>query len=127
VLLHRSVAGKDATEAFFGLHRQEVLLRSQYARLQIGTLDGETSLVTTPVPGELSAVPYAEPSWLAQGYHSPYYKESHRKFQAALRKFMEEIVEPDAIKHEEDGKRISQDVVDKLWCVISSARTSAID
>ncbi|EIN10183.1 acyl-CoA dehydrogenase [Punctularia strigosozonata HHB-11173 SS5] len=114
VLLHRTVAGQDATDAFFGLHRHEVLLRPQYARLQIGTVDGEVSVVKVPEPGDLSGVPYAEPSWLAQGYHSPYYKESHKRFQKALRRFMEEVVEPDAIKHEEDGKRISQDVVDKL-------------
>lgn len=25
--------------------------------------------------GELSQVPYAEPTWLRSGFHSPYYKE----------------------------------------------------
>ena len=31
-----------------------------------------------------------------------------------------EVVYPDAIKCEESGKRISQDVVDKLWLVFSA-------
>ncbi|KAJ7066020.1 acyl-CoA dehydrogenase/oxidase [Mycena amicta] len=37
VLLDAQTAGQDATEAFFGLHRHEVLLQPQYARLQIAT------------------------------------------------------------------------------------------
>lgn len=109
-------AGKDATEAFFGLHRHEVLLRPQYARLQIGAVAGQKEFVTASVPGEPSSVPYAEPAWLSPGYHSPYYTDSHRKFQKAARKFFEEVVLPDAVKCEENGKRISQEVVDKLWC-----------
>ena len=27
------------------------------------------------MPGKLSKVPYAEPTWLTEGYHSPYFKE----------------------------------------------------
>lgn len=73
-MLH-SVAGQDATEAFYGLHRHEVLERPQYARLQIGVIKGEQSIIASRIPGQLSAVPYAEPTWLSQGYHSPYYKE----------------------------------------------------
>src|ERR1700761_1562965 len=72
---HDPVAGQNATEAFYSLHRQEVLTRPQYARLQIGTIKGESPRITPPVPGELSLVPYAEPSWLSQGFSSPYYSE----------------------------------------------------
>ncbi|KAI0676711.1 acyl-CoA dehydrogenase NM domain-like protein [Trametes maxima] len=114
VLLAKNVAGKDATQAFFGLHRHEVLLKPQYARLQIGTVQGQKEIVKPLAAGEVSQVPYAEPAWLLKGFHSPYYNDGHRKFQKAVRKFFEEVVYPDAIKHEEDGKRISQDVVDKL-------------
>ena len=114
-------AGKDATEAFFGLHRHEVLLRPQYARLQIGTVAGQKERVTALVAGEPSGVPYAEPAWLTPGYHSPYYNDGHRRFQKAVRKFFDEVVQPDAIKCEENGKRISQDVVDKLWYVCITA------
>ncbi|PIL36630.1 hypothetical protein GSI_00319 [Ganoderma sinense ZZ0214-1] len=114
VLLTKTVAGKDATDAFFGLHRHEVLLRPQYARLQVGTIAGQKEYIKAAVPGELSGVPYAEPAWLSQGFHSPYYNDNHRRFQKEVRKFFEEVVLPDAVKCEDNGKRISQDVVDKL-------------
>jgi len=69
-------AGKDATEAFYGLHRHDVITRPQYARLQIGTIEGEKSVIHGRVIGELSNVPYAEPTWLADGFHSSYYTEA---------------------------------------------------
>jgi hypothetical protein len=75
VLVDDAVAGKDATEAFYGLHRHEVLERPQYARLQIGVLRGEKSVITGRIVGGLSAVPYAEPTYLSKGFHSPYYTE----------------------------------------------------
>lgn len=112
--MYHDTAGKDATQAFFGLHRHEVLLRPQYARLQIGKIQGEEEVIKPPAPGEISAVPYAEASWLAEGYHSPYYTQNHRRFQNAVRKFFMEIIYPEAVKCEENGKRISQEVVDKL-------------
>lgn len=59
VLLDPEVAGQDATEAFYGLHRHEVLEKPQYARLQIGTIKGEQSIITGKVAGEISKVPYA--------------------------------------------------------------------
>lgn len=68
-------AGQDATEAFFALHRQEVLEKPQYKRLQIGVIAGEQSVIKAPVPGQISQVPYAEPTWLVNGFHSPYYTE----------------------------------------------------
>ncbi|KZT74472.1 acyl-CoA dehydrogenase NM domain-like protein [Daedalea quercina L-15889] len=114
VLLTESIAGKDATHAFFGLHRHEVLSRPQYGRLQIGTIAGEESIVKPLAIDEPSRVPYAEPSWLSAGYYSPYYSDSHRRFQRAMRKFAMEVVYPDAVKCEENGKRISQSVVDQL-------------
>ncbi|KAH8115797.1 acyl-CoA dehydrogenase NM domain-like protein [Phellopilus nigrolimitatus] len=114
VLLAKSIAGKDATDAFFGLHRHEVLRRPQYARLQIGTLAGETELVKPLAADALSDVPYAEPTWLASGFHSPYYTDSHRRFQKAVRKFVSEILAPEMEQCEQNGKRIGQSVVDKM-------------
>ncbi|KIJ70611.1 hypothetical protein HYDPIDRAFT_105350 [Hydnomerulius pinastri MD-312] len=114
VLFAPSVAGKDATDAFFGLHRHEVLLRPQYARLQIGTIIGQSELIKPPAPGAISLVPYAEPTWLSPGFHSPYYNENHRRFHQAVRAFFAQEVYPEAIRCEENGKRISQEVVDKL-------------
>lgn len=72
------IAGQDATEQFFGLHRYEVLERPQYARLQIGVIEGEEPEVIAQKVGALSKVPYAEPTWLTEGYHSPYFKEVGR-------------------------------------------------
>ena len=75
-----NTAGQDATEAFFGLHRHEVLLRPQYKRLQVGVIKDEVEQVKAPVPGSLSKVPYAEPTWLSEGFHSPYYKQVLSEF-----------------------------------------------
>ncbi|KIM39781.1 hypothetical protein M413DRAFT_74383 [Hebeloma cylindrosporum] len=114
VLLDEDIAGKDATEAFYGLHRHDVITKPQYTRLQIGTIEGEKSIIHGRVVGELSKVPYAEPTWLADGYHSTYYTENHRKFQAAVRKFIDEVVTPDAAAREEDGKPPSKSVIEAM-------------
>nr|GAT46153.1 predicted protein [Mycena chlorophos] len=114
VLFVDAVAGQDATQVFFGLHRLEVLQRPQYKRLAIGTVHGQKSLLQPPPPGHISRVPYAEATWLVPGYSSPYYSANHRKFQAAVRTFFEEVVRPAAIESEDNGKKIPQDVVDKM-------------
>jgi hypothetical protein len=108
------IAGQDATEQFYGLHRHEIIIRPQYARLQIGQLKEERPVIYGRVDGEASDVPYAEPTWLSKGFQSPYYKESHRKLQKAMRQFVDEVVYPDAQAREEDGKRPSQAVFDKM-------------
>lgn len=50
-------------------------MKPQYARLQIGVIAGEAAVIHSRVVGELSKVPYAEPTWLSEGYHSPYYTD----------------------------------------------------
>ncbi|KAG6865908.1 hypothetical protein C0991_010741 [Blastosporella zonata] len=112
VLLESDVAGQDATETFFSLHRYEVLQRPQYARLQIGTMLGETQTIFPRAPGALSKVPYAEPTWLTDGYHSPYYKDHHRAFQKTLRTFVDETIFPDAQALQENGKMPSKKVLE---------------
>ncbi|KAF5327846.1 hypothetical protein D9619_004961 [Psilocybe cf. subviscida] len=114
VLLDPEIAGQDATEAFFSLHRQEVLTKPQYQRLKVGIIEGEKPQIHGRIAGELSKVPYSEPTWLAHGYHSPYYTDRHRVFQKAVRKFFDEVVYYDAIDREADGKRPSQSVIDKM-------------
>lgn len=114
VLYTTNVAGQDATDVFFGLHRHEVLVRPQYARLQIGKIVGQEEQIKPPIPGELSKVPYAEPTWLSSGYFSPYYTDNHRRFHKAVREFFETAVAPEAARCEETGKHIPQEVVDKL-------------
>jgi hypothetical protein len=66
-------AGQDATEAFYSLHRHEVLEKPQYLRLRIGLVEGKKPIIHSRIAGELSKVPYAEPTWLTEGYHSPYF------------------------------------------------------
>jgi len=106
------VAGQDATQAFYNLHRHEVL--QQYASLCIGAVEGEKPEVVDPQPGELSRVPYAEPLWLTPQFKSPYYNDSHRRLQKAMRVFVDEHVTPEAKEREKDGKYISQELIDKM-------------
>ncbi|KAJ6531720.1 acyl-CoA dehydrogenase/oxidase [Mycena capillaripes] len=112
VLSDSEIAGQDATESFYALHRAEVLDR--YAHLQIGMVEGGKPQIKSHIPGSLSSVPYAEPTWLSQGYHSPYYKEHHRRFHVAFRKFVDEVVFPDAQACERGGGRPSQKIFDEM-------------
>jgi alkylation response protein AidB-like acyl-CoA dehydrogenase len=96
----------------FSLHRQEVL--HKYDDLCIGTIEGETPEVIDPAPGDLSTVPYAEPTWLSPQFKSPYYNASHRALQTAMRKFVDEHVTPEAQAKEADGTYISQELIDKM-------------
>ncbi|KAI8070857.1 acyl-CoA dehydrogenase/oxidase [Gongronella butleri] len=104
------LAGKDATDAFYGLHRQEVLVK--YKRFKIGTIAGEEAQIRIPEAGELSEVPYAEPSAF-QGYKSPYYKESHHKFRTEVRKILQELAEEFRELEQTDGKP-SDELMQKL-------------
>ncbi|TFK72902.1 peroxisomal acyl-CoA-dehydrogenase [Pluteus cervinus] len=114
VLLDPEIAGQDATEAFFGLHRLQVLRHPQYARLQIGVLAGESEKIKPRAAGSLSEVPYAEPTWLTPVYHSPYFKEHHRAFQRGVRTFVDEFLFEDAQKLQKNGQKPSQKVWDEL-------------
>ncbi|KZZ94071.1 acyl-CoA dehydrogenase [Ascosphaera apis ARSEF 7405] len=111
----RQIAGTDATVDFYNLHRQEVL--EKYADLCIGIVEGEQPEVIERKAGDLSPVPYAEPLWLTPQFVSPYYNESHRKLQKALRKFVDENITPEAQIKEKDGSYISQSLVDKMAAV----------
>ena len=70
-----TTAGQDATDAFYGLHRHEVLAKPAYQRLIIGRIVDEEPVIKMRELGAVSTVPYAEPTWLNDGFHSPYYKE----------------------------------------------------
>lgn len=108
----RQVAGKDATEAFYNLHRQEVIQKFQ--NLCIGTIEGEKPKVLEQLPGENSLVPYAEPTWLTKPFQSPYYNESHRRLQKAMREFVDKYIYPEAQECERTGKYISQELIDRM-------------
>lgn len=49
------------------------------------------------------AAPIAEPPWL-RGLPSPYFKDSHRRFQAACRKFLDENLHRHALDWETAGQ-----------------------
>ncbi|KAF2500720.1 acyl-CoA dehydrogenase family protein [Lophium mytilinum] len=106
------VAGTDATETFYNLHRQAIL--QKYASLSIGVLEGETPEVIVPQPGDLCPVPYAEPLWLRPEFKSPYYNDSYWRLQKALRVFVDTHVYPEAQERERDGKYISQELIDRM-------------
>lgn len=73
MLVDSAIAGQDATEAFYASIAHEVLEQPQHVRFQIGALQGQKSLITGRLIGGLSAVPYAEPTYLSKGFHNPYY------------------------------------------------------
>ena len=107
------VAGQDATQAFYNLHRQEVL--QKYApQLCIGLVEAEEPEVLEPKPGDLSPVPYAEPLWLTPQFKSPYFGQSHRSLRKALRQFVDAELKPEAQAKEADGTYISQELVDRM-------------
>ncbi|KAI1845124.1 hypothetical protein JX265_002791 [Neoarthrinium moseri] len=108
----RQVAGTDATASFYNLHRHEVL--AKYEDLCVGTVQGEKPSIITPKPGDLSPVPYAEPLWLSPVFKSPYYNESHRRLQKAMRVFQDKYITPEAQAREADGKYISQELIDRM-------------
>jgi hypothetical protein len=108
----QQVAGQDATTAFYNLHRQEVL--TKYADLAIGTIKDEKPQVIVPKPGDLSPVPYAEPLWLVQHFKSPYYNDSHRRLQKALRVFTDKHLLPEAQECEATGRAVSQEMIDLM-------------
>mmetsp|Transcript_17024 Transcript_17024/g.23687 ORF Transcript_17024/g.23687 Transcript_17024/m.23687 type:complete len:515 (+) Transcript_17024:65-1609(+) len=106
------VAGQDATEEFYSLHRQEVLIK-YLNKYKIGTIAHETAKIEIRQPGAISKVPYAEQSfWM--GLHSPYFNDSHRRFREAVRKFYDENVIPEAAASEESGKVPSSELYQKM-------------
>jgi alkylation response protein AidB-like acyl-CoA dehydrogenase len=103
-------AGTDATKIFYQLHRKEVLANVG-ARLVVGTLDGgEPAVLDEPL---LSRVPFAEAMWNRDDHSSPYYSESHRAFQKAVRSFLREI-HAEADQSENEGRVPTPEMFRKL-------------
>ena len=70
------LAGRDATQEFYNLHRQDDLEKYK-PLLRVGVLEG-TAPGTSGSGESLDlrrTVPYAEPTWLTEGFYSPYYSE----------------------------------------------------
>lgn len=76
----------------------------------------------------MSRVPLAEPL-TAVGAPNPYYKESHHKFRAAIRKFTDLEVIPEAMDEEEGGEPPSHEMwkkVGKFGILVSRVGKSAM-
>lgn len=92
-------AGTESTEAFFDMHKTEVLYK--YQRFKIGRLDSASPtrarVVDQEQPGLLSSVPYAEHNSL-QGWKSPYLNDDHKKFRIAVRTWVDTNLRPNAVR-----------------------------
>ncbi|KAJ3373989.1 hypothetical protein HDU91_000045 [Kappamyces sp. JEL0680] len=111
-LLILEYAGKDATEPFYAYHRQEVL-HGKYSKFQIGKIVNESRKIDWQQPGDLSKVPYGEASAF-QGFHSPYYNESHHRFRKAVRTFVQSELAEEAAAFDELGKGPSVEAYKKM-------------
>ncbi|PFH55558.1 hypothetical protein XA68_18040 [Ophiocordyceps unilateralis] len=113
----RPFAGRDATEAFYGFHRHEVLVRYGPS-LAVATIRDEEPKIAVTEKGKLSAIPYAEPAWLTGekvgGVTPPYYNDSHHHLQRALRAFVDDELAPEAVANEASGDYISQSLIDRM-------------
>jgi len=104
--------GQDATEAFFALHKSEVLDK-YHDKFFKGRLAGHQPKYAAPKskPSEdlpaleyVSTVPFAEPAWIrGGGWRSPFHTESHRQFRDGVRALLHEHVVPEMADAEESG------------------------
>ncbi|KAJ9467177.1 Cyclohexane-1-carbonyl-CoA dehydrogenase [Diplonema papillatum] len=105
-------AGKDATDAFYGLHRIEVL--KKYDRFRIGKLEGaKDSCLDLYDPTSVGLVPYSEPCSF-QGLPSPYYNKSHEAFRLGVAQFREKHLKPIAEMYETAGKVPPQELYETM-------------
>ncbi|KAL4763719.1 putative acyl-CoA dehydrogenase [Aspergillus foveolatus] len=114
------VAGKDASKQFWKYHN-EGILKKYKSQLQIGSLDSKKApeapapaAAATEAPKKPQAaqpvdvssaqsagpqdpygdlIPFADPSWY-QGYHSPYFNQTHAALRAEVREWVEKEIEP---------------------------------
>jgi len=127
------VGGQDATKQFHAFHKPEVLVKYS-SQLYKGDVAGgapavavaaatEAKPVRAPLPaGKALALsdksfgdglPYGDPAWY-QDWNSPYFKESHRKFRAACRIFVDKEIMPYC--HEWDEKKaLPRDMFEKVY------------
>jgi alkylation response protein AidB-like acyl-CoA dehydrogenase len=91
----QNVGGTDATVQFEDFHK--ISLLTKYANLCVGEIEGSNKkTVEKPVP-------FGDPSWLL-GIPNPFYNDSHRKFQKALREWVDRELTPNVHEWEEARK-----------------------
>jgi len=113
----RMVAGEDATEQFYALHKKDVLTK-YHDKLCVGVIaDGEqTDLARPEASGEelVSMVPYAEipmlrPNWAP----APWWTESHRDFLLGMRKILIDL-QPEVNEIETSGGYVKGDIAQRV-------------
>ncbi|KIM95696.1 hypothetical protein OIDMADRAFT_133513 [Oidiodendron maius Zn] len=107
------IAGTDCTSDFYNLHRHEVI--QKYSHLKVGSITNEKPSVLAHNPGDLSLMPYGEPTWLTPHLSSPYYKASHHALRKAMRKFVDAYITPEAAEKEKSGEFISDDLLKLMY------------
>jgi len=108
----QAYGGKDATEVFWSYHRNEVLEKF-HDKLCIGTVKGAPQVPRAVSWGEISKVPFAEPSFM-RGWVSPFLKDHHKAFRVAVRSFLESEVRPVAEQCELSGKAPTPKLYQKI-------------
>lgn len=88
-----NLAGKDASNQFKQFHTPLVL--NKYEKLKIGKIEDAQP------KNYKQFIPYGEMAY-TQGLYSPYYNESHKKFRAAMREFVEKEIVPYAEQWDEE-------------------------
>jgi len=109
--LLQKYGGKDCTEAFYSLHRQEHL--DKYSSKFLKGVCGE-DLAQKEDDWIISKVPFGEWTHLRKGWHHPYTNETHPKFHMAIRKFILERLSPEAEENEEDGDYPSNEIYEDM-------------
>ena len=104
----QTVAGKDATEAFFALHREEVLTR--YQRLAVARIAGFALKAERPM---FSEIPYAE-MMVTQGFSSPYFTQGHKDLKTRIREYYSKGIAAECVKLEQAGKPIPGDLYKRI-------------
>eukprot|EP00357_Protocruzia_adherens_P027854 CAMPEP_0115034560 /NCGR_PEP_ID=MMETSP0216-20121206/40736_1 /TAXON_ID=223996 /ORGANISM="Protocruzia adherens, Strain Boccale" /LENGTH=372 /DNA_ID=CAMNT_0002413493 /DNA_START=249 /DNA_END=1364 /DNA_ORIENTATION=- len=111
-------AGQDATKDFNYFHTRRVL-QKYGPKLLVGELQEglekkvrreERAIAAEHSGASYSAtetfgenVPYGDPNWY-QGWRSPYYNDSHKKYRAAIREYLEAELAPNVSRWVEDCK-----------------------
>jgi len=105
--------GKDATEAFYGLHRHEVI--EKYApRLGVGRIEGASNPpIKMETAADISGVPFAEAPFF-RGETSPVWKPEHIEFRKEIRRWVHENLREEAEACELSGSPPSDACFKKL-------------
>ena len=109
-----AATGRDATEEFFSLHRQEVLVKYE-KKLLVGTMEGFDEDDTVVGIGEISEVPYSEhPAWL--NFESPYFTDEHLQMRQEVRAWLQREFKDSGIadRYEDNGKKVPDSIYAKM-------------